>query len=79
MKKQLKVGNIGWPCKHLTSERMIFRLNLLKEIHTQETFQLQKVLNKDIALVGQRTVPPASLGLQRKIAWSTGKIALMLL
>ena len=53
-----------------TSERieLSFRLNLLKEIHTQETFQQQKVLNKDTALVGQRTVPPASLVLQRKIA-----------
>ncbi|MDE5086310.1 MAG: hypothetical protein O4805_03785, partial [Trichodesmium sp. St16_bin2-tuft] len=56
---------------------MSFGLNLLKEIHTQETFQQQKVLNRDTALVGQRTVTAASLGLQRRIAWSTGKIALI--
>ena len=46
---------------------------MLKEIHTQETFQQQKVLNRDTASGGQKTVPPASLVLQRKIAWSMGK------
>ena len=50
---------------------------MLKEIHTQETFRQQKVLNRDTASVGQRTVMLVSLVLQRKIAWTTGKIALI--
>ena len=50
---------------------------LIKTI--QETFQQQRVPNKDTALVGRRTVTLASLVLQRKIAWSIGKGNPMLL